>query len=89
MEALYNNIGEDADVLSFTYGDVMVVKEQINAEWLICELGNHTGIVPANYVKTIRCFFVYTMIVIMIVIIIIVCVYNSCDKIAIDYLTKI
>ena len=48
MEALYNNIGEDADELiyilyissySFTCGDVMVVKEQINAEWLICELG--------------------------------------------------
>ena len=52
MEALYNNIGEDADELSFTCGDVMVVKEQINAEWLICELGNHTGIVPANYDKT-------------------------------------
>ena len=42
VEALYNNIGEDADELSFTCGDVMVVKEQINAEWLICE---HTGIV--------------------------------------------
>ena len=32
MEALYN-IGEDVDKLSFTCGDVMVVKEQINAEW--------------------------------------------------------
>ena len=31
----------------------MVVKEQINAEWLICELDNHSGIVPANYVKTL------------------------------------
>ena len=53
LQALYDNINEDADELSFTCGDVMVVKEQINAEWLICELGNHTGIVPANYVKTI------------------------------------
>lgn len=53
MEALYNNVGEDADELSFTRGDVMVVKEQINAEWLICELGSHSGIVPANYVKTV------------------------------------
>ena len=53
VEALYNNIniGEDADELTFSQGDVMVVKEQINAEWLICELGNCSGIVPANYVK--------------------------------------
>ena len=54
VEALYNNIGEDADELSFTRGDVMVVKEQINAEWLTCELENHTGIVPANYVELCR-----------------------------------
>jgi len=28
--------GEDADKLSFTKGDIMAVKEQINEEWLIC-----------------------------------------------------
>ena len=53
VEALYNNIAEDADELSFTKGDVMIVKEQINEEWIICSNGNQTGIVPMNYVKVI------------------------------------
>ena len=51
VEALYNNIAEDADELSFSKGDVMIVKEQINEEWIICSHGNQTGIVPMNYVK--------------------------------------
>jgi hypothetical protein len=46
--SIQQHIGEDAGEHSFTCGDVMVVNEQINAEWLICELGNHTGIVPAK-----------------------------------------
>ena len=53
VEALYNNIADDADELSFMKGDVMAVKEQINAEWLICSLDNETGIVPANYVRPV------------------------------------
>jgi len=53
VEALYNNIAEDADELSFTKGDIMAVKEQINEEWLICVHGNQTGIVPMNYVKVV------------------------------------
>ena len=53
VQALYNNIAEDADELSFNKGDILIVKEQINREWLICNYGNQTGIVPANYVQDI------------------------------------
>ncbi len=53
VEALYNNIAEDADELSFNKGEILLVKEHINEEWLICSRGNQSGIVPVNYVKAI------------------------------------
>lgn len=53
VEALYKNIAEDGDELSFDKGDILLVKEQINEEWLICSRGNCTGIVPVNYVKSL------------------------------------
>lgn len=49
--ALYNNVGEEGDELSFNQGDVLTVIEQLNDDWLMCQLGNESGIVPANYVK--------------------------------------
>lgn len=49
--ALYNNVGEEGDELTFNQGDVLTVLEQLNAEWLMCQLGTESGIVPANYVK--------------------------------------
>ena len=51
VRALYKNMAEDADELSFNKGDVMIVKEQINEEWLICIHGDESGIVPINYVQ--------------------------------------
>lgn len=51
VEALYTNICDDNDELSFSKGDLLLVKEQINSEWLICTHGNRTGIVPTNYIK--------------------------------------
>ena len=49
--ALYNNVGEEGDELSFNQGDVLTVIEQLNEEWLMCQRGTESGIVPANYVK--------------------------------------
>ena len=49
--ALYSNVGEEGDELLFNQGDVLTVIEQLNNDWLMCQLGNESGIVPANYVK--------------------------------------
>jgi len=48
---LYNNTGEEGDELSFNQGDVLTVIEKLNDDWLMCQLGNESGIVPANYVQ--------------------------------------
>ncbi len=53
VKALYNNIGDDADELTFNKDDILVVKEQINEEWLICTTGNRSGIVPFSYVQAV------------------------------------
>ena len=42
METLYDNVGEEADELSFQRGEILIVKDQVNAEWLL---------VPLNYVR--------------------------------------
>jgi len=53
VEALYKNISDDTDELCFNKGDRLVVKEQINQEWLICSLRGKTGIVPMNYITPV------------------------------------
>ena len=53
MQALYPNIAEDGDELSFSEGDIMTVTGQVNSEWLICSFGQRTGIVPANFVQEV------------------------------------
>ena len=53
VKALYNNIGDDADELTFNKDDILVVKDQINEEWLICTTGNRSGIVPFSYVQAV------------------------------------
>lgn len=53
VRALYKNIGDDADELSFNKDEILVVKETINEEWLICSSGTRTGIVPVSYVQAI------------------------------------
>ena len=54
MQALYPNIAEDGDELSFSEGDIMTVTGQVNSEWLICSFGQRTGIVPANFVQEVK-----------------------------------
>lgn len=51
VKALYNNIGDDADELNFKKDDILIVKDQINEEWLICMTGDRSGIVPVSYVQ--------------------------------------
>ena len=53
MRALYDNRTDDSDELQFARGDVLVVEEKVNDDWLICRLGNRTGMVPANYVEPV------------------------------------
>ena len=50
---MYNNVAEEADELPFQKGDILILNEQINAEWYICTKGDRTGMVPANYVRLI------------------------------------
>lgn len=54
VQALYPNIAEDGDELSFSTGDIMTVTGQVNSEWLICRLEHRTGIVPANFVQDVN-----------------------------------
>lgn len=54
VQALYANIGEDSDELSFSKGEILTVTGQVNSEWLICSLGHTTGIVPANFVQEVK-----------------------------------
>jgi hypothetical protein len=53
VRALYDNSTDDADELQFSRGDVLAVEEKVNDDWLICRLGNCTGMVPTNYVEPV------------------------------------
>ena len=52
-KALYMYVGSGKDDLSFDKGDVIMLKERINKEWLKGQIGNSVGLFPANYVKII------------------------------------
>ena len=51
---MFSSIAEEADELPFQKGDILILKEEINAEWYICTKGDQTGIVPANYVQLLE-----------------------------------
>ncbi|XP_062512554.1 uncharacterized protein LOC134188384 [Corticium candelabrum] len=50
VRAVYNSNVDGQDELPFSPGDVLTVQEQINDDWLICRLGDRTGLVPTNHV---------------------------------------
>ena len=54
VQALYANVAEDVDELPFSKGDTMIVTGQINSDWIICSLGQKTGIVPTNFVREVK-----------------------------------
>ena len=53
VEALFTNMTEDEDELQFNKGDVLQVVQEVNDEWLLCQLGGSEGLVAKNYVKAL------------------------------------
>ena len=57
-KALYNNIAETQEELSFAQGDILTVVEKdvggITGWWL-CTLKDRTGIAPGNRLKLLAC----------------------------------
>ena len=53
VEALFTNMADDPDELSFDKGDVLQVTQVINDEWFLCSHRGQQGMVPANYVKLV------------------------------------
>ncbi|KFO35588.1 SH3 domain-containing protein 19 [Fukomys damarensis] len=49
--ARFEYIGDQRDELSFSEGEVIVLKEFVNEEWARGELGDRTGIFPLNFVE--------------------------------------
>ncbi|KAI5476464.1 hypothetical protein MNV49_007711 [Pseudohyphozyma bogoriensis] len=49
--ALYDYAGGDADDLSLTEGDTVVILEKVSDEWWKGEIGGREGIFPATYVQ--------------------------------------
>ncbi|XP_063690428.1 histone acetyltransferase KAT6A-like isoform X3 [Bolinopsis microptera] len=50
--ALYNNEAEDSDELSFKINDLLVVlKENFQDGWHLCQLGDKKGVAPSNYLQ--------------------------------------
>ncbi|KAL5248266.1 hypothetical protein ACHWQZ_G017448 [Mnemiopsis leidyi] len=50
--ALYNNEAEDSDELSFKINDLLVVlKENWQDGWHLCQLGDKKGVAPSNYLQ--------------------------------------
>lgn len=53
--ALYDNEGEDQDELSFKCNDTLtIIKEEWQAGWHLCQLGEKRGLAPANYLQLVR-----------------------------------
>ncbi|KAG9285990.1 hypothetical protein G9A89_022666 [Geosiphon pyriformis] len=48
--ALYDFQGENESELSFSEGDILLIRSRRCAGWLVADLGEETGLVPENYV---------------------------------------
>ncbi|CAO3635299.1 unnamed protein product [Cunninghamella blakesleeana] len=51
VEALYDFNGANPEDLSFRQGDVIEIKEKVNADWWRGVLNGRSGLFPSNYVK--------------------------------------
>ncbi|CAG8446838.1 15582_t:CDS:2 [Dentiscutata erythropus] len=47
--ALYDFVASNNDELSFTTGDILIVKHNFDDGWITAELNGITGLVPGNY----------------------------------------
>ncbi|KAM4834465.1 SH3 domain-containing protein 19 isoform 2-T3 [Thomomys bottae] len=54
--ARFEYIGDQKDELSFSEGEIIVLKEYVNEEWAKGEVGDRTGIFPLNFVELVEDF---------------------------------
>ncbi|KAM9677788.1 SH3 domain-containing protein 19 isoform 2-T3 [Trichechus inunguis] len=52
--ARFEYIGDQKDELSFSEGEIIVLKEYVNEEWARGELRDRTGIFPLNFVELVE-----------------------------------
>ncbi|XP_048189787.1 SH3 domain-containing protein 19 isoform X2 [Perognathus longimembris pacificus] len=52
--ARFEYIGDQKDELSFSEGEVIVLKEYVNEEWARGDVGDRTGIFPLNFVELLE-----------------------------------
>ena len=52
--ARFEYIGDQKDELSFSEGEIIILKEYVNDEWARGELGDRSGIFPLNFVELIE-----------------------------------
>nr|XP_031320643.1 SH3 domain-containing protein 19 isoform X4 [Camelus dromedarius] len=52
--ARFEYIGDQKDELSFSEGDVIILKEYVNEEWARGELRDRSGIFPLNFVELVE-----------------------------------
>ncbi|KAM5255257.1 SH3 domain-containing protein 19 isoform 2-T2 [Ctenodactylus gundi] len=52
--ARFEYIGEQKDELSFSEGEIIILKEYVNEEWARGELRDRTGIFPLNFVEFVE-----------------------------------
>ncbi|ESP02370.1 hypothetical protein LOTGIDRAFT_99918, partial [Lottia gigantea] len=51
VKALYDLEAQGSDELGFKKGDIILVTDQVDANWRRGKLNGKTGIFPVNYVK--------------------------------------
>ncbi|XP_034517422.1 SH3 domain-containing protein 19 isoform X2 [Ailuropoda melanoleuca] len=52
--ARFEYIGDQKDELSFSEGEIIILKEYVNEEWARGELRDRTGIFPLNFVEVVE-----------------------------------
>jgi len=51
---LFDFTGENSGELSFSIGEVIVIKEWVNEDWLSGQVGDREGMFPVSFVKVIE-----------------------------------
>ncbi|XP_049708739.1 SH3 domain-containing protein 19 isoform X3 [Elephas maximus indicus] len=52
--ARFDYIGDQKDELSFSEGEIIIIKEYVNEEWARGELRDRTGVFPLNFVELVE-----------------------------------
>lgn len=51
---MFDFTGENSGELSFSTGEVIVIKEWVNEDWLSGQVGDREGMFPVSFVKVIE-----------------------------------